>query len=81
MSDETPEDVMAAEMASREQGIREASATLERLARKAARRENPTLNESELDIGEAKVFLGMHQPKRAKGNLKQAEKTLGKLLR
>ncbi|RJU90994.1 MAG: hypothetical protein DWC07_02100 [Candidatus Poseidoniales archaeon] len=79
MSDETPEDVMAAEMASREQGIREASATLERLARKAARRENPTLNESELDIGEAKVFLGMHQLKRAKGNLKQAEKTLDDL--
>ncbi len=40
---EVPEDVMREERALREQGIREASQTLERIARQAAKRENPSL--------------------------------------
>ena len=62
---EIPDDVMAQELAEREQGILEASQTLERIARKAARQENPSLSETEMDLGEAKVYLGMHQLGRA----------------
>ena len=43
---DVPDDVMAEERAQREQGIREASQTLERIARQAARRENPSLAET-----------------------------------
>jgi len=76
---EIPDDVMAQELAEREQGILEASQTLERIARKAARQENPSLSETEMDLGEAKVYLGMHQLGRAKKNIKIAEKTLDEL--
>ena len=67
------------DLASREAGILEASQTLERIARKAARRNNASLTESELDLGEAKVYRGMHQLSRAKKNIKQAEAILENL--
>ena len=58
MSDDganVPDDVMREERALREQGIREASQTLERIARQAAKRENPSLAETDMDLGEVKV--------------------------
>ena len=76
---ELPADVMASERAAREAGIVEASATLERLARQAARRENPSLTESEMDLSEAKVYLNMHNLGKAKKTIKRAEKTLDEL--
>ncbi|MDG1539081.1 MAG: hypothetical protein P8Q40_04035 [Candidatus Poseidonia sp.] len=69
----------AEDIASREAGILEASQTLERIARKAARRNNASLTESELDLGEAKVYLGMHNLSRAKKNIKHAESILESL--
>ena len=51
MSDDganVPDDVMREERALREQGIREASQTLERIARQAAKRENPSLAETDI---------------------------------
>jgi len=79
MPEDLPDDVMAAELAARNDDIREASQTLERLAQKAARKENPTLTESELDIGEAKVYLGMQHLSKARKNIKRAEATLEEL--
>ena len=65
-----PDDVMREERALREQGIREASQTLERIARQAAKRENPSLAETDMDLGEAKVHLSLHQLGKAKKTLK-----------
>ena len=76
---DVPDDVMAQERAMREQGIREASQTLERIARQAAKRENPSLAETEMDIGEVKVHLSLHQLGKAKKTLRRAEKTLEEL--
>ena len=76
---DVPDDVMAQERAMREQGIREASQTLERIARQAAQRENPSLAETEMDIGEVKVHLSLHQLGKAKKTLRRAEKTLEEL--
>ena len=76
MPDDAMDDLMAEERALREKGIREASQTLERIARQAARRENPSLAESEMDLGEVKVHLSLHQLGRAKRTLRRAERTL-----
>ena len=76
---DVPNDVMAQERAMREQGIREASQTLERIARQAAQRENPSLAETEMDLGEVKVHLSLHQLGKAKKTLRRAEKTLEEL--
>ena len=79
MPEDAMDDLMAEDLAMREQGIREASQTLERIARKAARRENPSLAESEMDLGEVKVHLSLHQLGRAKRTLRRAERTLEEL--
>ena len=79
MPEDPMDDLMAEDLAMREQGIREASQTLERIARKAARRENPSLAESEMDLGEVKVHLSLHQLGRAKRTLRRAERTLEEL--
>ena len=50
--DDATADLLAEDRAAREQGIREASQTLERIARQAAKRENFSLAESEMDLGE-----------------------------
>ena len=77
--DDALADMMAQERAEREQGIREASQTLERIARQAAKRENPSLAETEMDLGEVKVHLSLHQLSKAKKSLRRAEKTLEEL--
>ena len=82
MSDDganVPDDVMREERALREQGIREASQTLERIARQAAKRENPSLAETDMDLGEVKVHLSLHQLGKARKTLKRAERTLEEL--
>ena len=76
---DTPADMLAQDRARREQGILEASQTLERIARQAARRENPSLAETEMDLGEAKVYLNIHQLSKAKKTIKRAERTLEEL--
>ena len=76
---DTPADMLAQDRAGREQGILEASQTLERIARQAARRENPSLAETEMDLGEAKVYLNIHQLSKAKKTIKRAERTLEEL--
>ena len=72
--DDALANMMAQERAEREQGIREASQTLERIARQAAKRENPSLAETEMDLGEVKVHLSLHQLSKAKKSLRRAEK-------
>ena len=74
-----PSDMLAQDRAARQRGIVEASHTLERLARQAARRENPSLEETEMDLADAKAFLGIHQLTKAKKSIKHAEKTLNDL--
>ncbi len=76
---DTPSDMLEQDRAAREQGILEASQTLERIARQAARRENPSLTETEMDLAEAKVYLGIHQLSKAKKTIKRAERTLDEL--
>ena len=76
---DVPDDVMAEERAQREQGILEASQTLERIARQAARRENPSLAETDMDLSEVKVHLSLHQLGQAKRSLRRAERTLAEL--
>ena len=76
---DVPEDMLNQDRASREQGILEASQTLERIARQAARRENPSLSETEMDLSEAKVYLGIHQLGKARKTIKRAERTLEEL--
>ena len=74
-----PSDMLEADRAQREQGILEASQTLERIARQAARRENPSLAETDMDLSETKVYLNVHQLSKAKKSLKRAEVTLEEL--
>ena len=74
MSDEVELiDTRREDLADREAGIRASTQRIEQIVRNAARRENATLTEAELDIGEAKVFLSMHQLSKAKKNVKRAE--------
>ena len=77
--DDVPENVRREDRAQREQGILEASQTLG--AYRSASRQTRTLTaETDMDLGEVKVHLSLHQLGRARKTLKRCfERTLEEL--